>query len=83
MVQMKVGNSIEQGLRKLEKVIIARLNSFVQGTPYINTVLDAYEWTGMLQSILPAKKISFDLKKPVAEPFDNDKIIRICLCTLL
>ncbi len=60
MVQTEVGITIEQGLKKLEKIIIARLKSFAEGTPYLNPVLDTFEWTGMLQSILPVERISLE-----------------------
>jgi len=60
MVQTEIGITIDQGLKKLEKIIISRLNSFSKGTPYINPVLDTYQWSGMLQSILPIDTISLE-----------------------
>jgi len=60
MVQTDVGIAIEQGLKKLEKIIIARLNSFMKGTSYTMPVLDAYYWSGTLLSILPVDSISLE-----------------------
>lgn len=83
MIQAEIENSIEYGLKKLEKIFITRLHSFNKGMPYVMPALDASEWSGSLINLLPVNTITLQEEiiltlglVPYVRPYFFDHLIQ-------